>query len=129
MLNPTKKASGAIQTKILKLVDKHICKDLVNFINKCIGQKKFLNKLKIVDITPILKREDPFDKRNYRPIGILPTVAKIFERILFSQIQRFSNKLFCSQLCEFRKGYSTQYALTIPPQKWQKYLDASDGIV
>ena len=32
-------------------------------------------------------------------------------------------------LCGFRKGYSTQHALINLLQKWQKYLDASDGIL
>ena len=41
-------------------------------------QNKFPNELKIADITPILKKEDPLDKTNYRPISILLTVSKIF---------------------------------------------------
>ena len=32
-------------------------------------------------------------------------------------------------LCGFRKGYSTQHALINLLQKWQKYLDVSDGII
>ena len=34
-LDPTKKASGAIPTKTLKLANKQICKDLENCINEC----------------------------------------------------------------------------------------------
>ena len=70
----------------------------------------------------------PGDK-TLRPISILPTVSKIFERILFNQLQRFSNKILSPLLCGFRKGYSTQYAFINLLQKWRKCLDASDGIV
>ena len=65
----------------------------------------------MADITPIFEREDPLDKTNYRPISILPPVSKIFKRILFNQLQRFSNKFFLPLLCGFRKVYSTQCAL------------------
>ena len=110
-IDSTKKTSGANPDKIVKLTKKKICKDLANCINECIKQNKFPNELKIADITPICKKEDPLDKTNYRPISILPTVSKIFERILFNQLQRFPNKFLSPLLCGFRKGYSTQYAL------------------
>ena len=46
--------------------------------------KQISKRVKIVDITPIFKEEDPLDKINYRFISILPTVSKIFEMILFN---------------------------------------------
>ena len=92
-------------------------------------EKNVSNELKIADITPIFKKENPLDKTNYRPISILPTVSKIFERILFNQVQCFSNKFLSPLLYGFRKGYSTQYALINLLQKWQNSLDACDGIV
>ena len=70
-LDPTKKTSGAIPTKIVKLTNKQICKDLANCIHECIKQNKFPNKLKIEEI---FKKEDPLDKTNYGPVSILPAV-------------------------------------------------------
>ena len=128
-MDSAKKTSGAIPIKIVKLENKNICKDQANFINECIKQNKFPNELKIADITPIFKKEDPLDKTNYMPISMLPTVSKIFDRILFNQLQLFSNKFLSPLLCGFRKGYSTQYALINLLQRWQKCLDTSDGIV
>ena len=55
-----------------------------------------------------IKKEDPLDKTNYRPISILPIVSKIFERILSNQLQLFSNKFLSPRLCGFRKGYSSR---------------------
>ena len=74
-LDPTKKASVAIPSKIVKLANKKICNDLANCINECVKQNKFPNKLKIADIMPIFKKEDPLDKTNYRPISILPVIV------------------------------------------------------
>ena len=58
---PTKKTSGAIPTKKVKLANKQTCKDLANCINECIKQNKFPKELKIADTTHILKKDDPLD--------------------------------------------------------------------
>ena len=77
----------------------------------------------------MFKKEDPLDKTNHRSISILPTVSKIFQRLLFNQVQRFSNKFLSPLPCGYRKGYSTQYTLTNLLRKWERCLDASYGIV
>ena len=41
----------------------------------------FQLQLKYADITPCFKKDDPTNKENYRPISILPTLSKVFERI------------------------------------------------
>ena len=122
-LDSTKKTSGVIPTKIVKLANKEICKDLANCINESIKKNEFPNEPKAADITAIFKKDDPLNKENYRPVSVLPTISKIFERILFDQLTKFSNKFLSPLLCGFRKGYSTQYALVNLPQKWKKTLD------
>ena len=111
-MDSTKKTNGAIPIKIVKLENKKVRKDLANCIHECIKESKFPNKLKIADITPIFKKQDQLDKTSYRPIITVPTVSKDFERILFNELQRFSNKFLSPLLCGFRKGYSTQYAFS-----------------
>ena len=66
---------------------------------------------KIQNIAPIFKKEDQLDKTNYRLTRMLLTVSKIFERILFTQLQRFSNKYLSPLLCGFKREYSAQYTL------------------
>ena len=60
---------------------------------------------------------------------MLPTISKIFKRVLFDQLTKFSNKFLSPLLCSFRKGYSTQYALVNLLQNWKKSLDEPDRIV
>ena len=64
-----------------------------------------------------------FNKTNYRPISILPTISKIFEKILFDQINNFFQDKFSKFLCGFRKGFSTQITLLTLLKKWQNNLD------
>ena len=40
-------------------------------------------------MTPIHEKEDPFDKDNYWPIGILPSVSQEFEKIIYSQVYSY----------------------------------------
>ena len=50
-LGLTKKTNGIIPTEMVKLANKQACKDLAKYINECIKQNKFPNKLKMADIT------------------------------------------------------------------------------
>ena len=86
-----KKTSGVIPTKIVKLANKEICKDLANCINESVKKNEFPNELKAADITPIFRKEDPLNKENYRPVSMLPTISKVCERVLFDQLTKFSN--------------------------------------
>ena len=40
------------------------------------------NKLKLTDVSPLFKKENPLLAKNYRPVSVLPTVTKIFEKIM-----------------------------------------------
>ena len=44
--------------------------------------KNFLENLKLADVTAILKKKDKTFVDNYRPVSVLPTVSKIFIRII-----------------------------------------------
>ena len=122
-----KKTSGVIPTKIVELANKEICKDLANCINESIKKNEFPNELKSADITPIFKKEDPLNKENYRPVSVPPTISKTSEKVLFDQLTKFSNKFLSPLSCDFRKGYSAQYALVNLLQKWKKSVDGIVG--
>ena len=66
---------------------------VTNCINKCISIKSFPDELKVADAIPVFKKEDPNNKANYRLINLLPIISKIFERVLFEQIEKFSEKI------------------------------------
>ena len=50
---------------------------ITKFINKCILIKSFPDELKVVDVIPVFKKEDPNNKANYGPIILLPEISKI----------------------------------------------------
>ena len=57
--------------------------------NNCTKNKKFLDTLKYADITPVFKKGDTTDKSNYRPISFLSNVSKIFEKLIYSQVNSY----------------------------------------
>ena len=64
----------------------------------------------MADVIPIFKKDDPFEKENYRPISLLPSLSKVYEKLIYQQLNIFENKL-SPLLCGFRSSYSTQHAL------------------
>ena len=119
---------------IIKLAKKEILIPIANCINKCLSIKSFPDELKVANVIPVIKKEDSSNKANYRPINLLPIILKIFERVLFEQIERFAEKILSPKLCGFRKGHSTQHALLNILKNWQKnfrqvwcYRNSSDG--
>ena len=40
--------------------------------------------MKLADIIPVFKKKGPLKKENYRPVSILSTISKIFERLMSS---------------------------------------------
>ena len=92
-------------------------------INRCIDEGKFPSNLKNADVTPVYKKVDRLLKGNYRPISILPTLSKVYEKILYQQIYNYFNNIFSKFLCGYRKGYSTQHCLLYMLEKLKASLD------
>ena len=96
---------------------------ITTIYNNSITNPCYPSPLKWGDITPVHKKDDRSLKSNYRPISILPSVSKIFERIIHDHILIFVEQYLSPYLCGFRKGYSTQYCLIIVLERWKKALD------
>ena len=89
---------SGIPVKVLKENADFFAEYLYIFFNEAIESSKFPSSLKQANITPVFKKGSRNQKENYRPVIILPTISKIFGKILSKQ--KFQ--------CGFRKGFSTQ---------------------
>ena len=65
--------------------------------------KYFPINLKLADASPIFRNKDKTFVENYRPVSVLTTVSKIFERIMHKQISDYIGKLLSPFLCGYRK--------------------------
>ena len=96
---------------------------LTNGMRKCIENCIFPVNLKNADISPLFKKHDRLSKNNYRPVSILPTLSKLYEKILYIQIYNYFNNIFSKYICGFRKGHSTQHCLIFMLENLRKALD------
>ena len=96
---------------------------LAEIFNSCIQNGIFPSELKLADISPIFKAVDSTAKKNYRPVSILNSISKLFEKLIQKQLNPFFDKTLSEHLCGYRKGYTTQYALLKLIESWKKYRD------
>jgi hypothetical protein len=101
-----------LSNKLLKQIKFEISDILTVIINQSLTTGIFPEKLKLAKVIPLFKKGDNSLFSNYRPISILPSLSKVIERIMHSQIQQYFNKnklLFESQY-GFRPEHSTELA-------------------
>ena len=120
------KATGydGISSKILKTSISVLYIPLTNLFNKCIKTCIFPRQLKCANVTPIFKKENPLMKKNYRPVSILTSVSKIFEKIIALQLQNFQNTVYHPYISAFRKQHSCQSVLLRLTEDWRYALDS-----
>ena len=82
----------------------------------------------MAEVIPIFKKDEPFEKANYRPISLLSSLSKVYEKLIYQQLNTFFENKLSPLLCGFRSRYSTQHALLNLINKWHSCLDNS-GVV
>ena len=63
------------------------------------------------------------NNENYRPVSLSSRMSKVFERILYNEINDFMKDKLPNILTGFRKGHSAQHPLLIMIEKWKRALD------
>lgn len=66
-----------------------LCDKLTEFINTSIDTGIFPDCLKIAKVTPIYKSKNKLEMNNYRPISVLPSLSKIFEKAIQIQLEKY----------------------------------------
>jgi hypothetical protein len=78
-----KKATGVdqISFKLLRAGAPVLNKHTTTLVNNTIKTSVFPTRLKEAQVVPLHRKNDPFDKKNYRPVSILPTISKVYEMV------------------------------------------------
>ena len=86
---------------------------LLHMINTCLVLADFPDPWKHSIVHPIFKSGDTSDPSNFRPISIVPVLAKIVERVVQRQLYYYlsSNHLLSPTQHGFRPHHSTETAL------------------
>lgn len=96
------------------LIASHVLSfSLAELFNLSLTTGKTPSSWKCARVTPIHKGGDLTDINNYRPISIINTIAKIFEKLIFNQLSTYINdhNLLSPHQSGFRPNHSTTAAL------------------
>ena len=83
----------------------------------------FPDELKCAHVIFLPKNGPTNSRSNFRLISVLPTVSKLFERIIDKQIVAYITPFLSSLLFGFRKGHNVQHALVRLLEKLKISLD------
>ena len=123
-VNPRKSTGyDNFPSKLLKVVSRDIAPSMTSLINHSINTHIFPAGLKYAELSPVFKKDDPLNKKNYRPISILPCMSKIFEKVLNMQISSYFYESVAENLSAFRHKHNTQSLLIKAVEDWKYALD------
>ena len=74
------------------------------------------------------KKDDPLDKEKYPPISLLSHTSKIFEKMVFRQINEYIELYFSDLLTGFWRNHNSQHFLSKMLEKWKYLLDNGGNI-
>ena len=114
-----------IPPRLLKVAADIIAPSLTYIFNLSLTKGIFRQDLKVAKVTPLFKSGAKDQVENYRPISVLPIVAKIFEKEVHNQFYKYlmDNNLLHSSQHGFRKKRSTQTALIKVVDEWSSNIN------
>ena len=121
------KATGLdkISARLLRECADLVASSLCAIFNRSIVSGVFPTEWKSTKVIPLFKQGERSDLNNYRPISIIPVVAKVFERIVYNQFYEYltvNNLISCNQ-SGFRSLHSTATALLEATDNWAFNID------
>jgi hypothetical protein len=114
-----------ISNKLLKDSADIIAYSLTLIFNTSINTGIFPNDFKTAIISPIHKAGCKTECNNYRPISILSSVSKIFEKLITQQLETYleKNEILVQQQAGFRIKHCTQTSLLNITNQWFINMD------
>ena len=97
--------------KLLKKVACGIAPSLMTLYNSCIKLGKWPCAWKTGEWTPVFKKGDRQQAKNYRPITSLVTVNKTFEHMLSKQVTGHYDPTLYQRMTAYRRHHSCQTTL------------------
>ena len=114
-----------LSSKVLKDIAGIVSTPLSIIINQSLCSGIFPSKIKIAKVIPLFKKGDIQLFGNYRPIYLLSSVSKVFEKAAYGQLYEYfsSHALFYDSQYGFRKYHSTELAALELVDRIHKEID------
>ena len=117
-----------IPVNIMKQSIINIATPLSDIINLSMCTGIFPDSLKIAKVRPIFKGGDKDALCNYRPISVLPSFSKIFEKVIYKRLMEYisSKSILNNNQYGFRKNHSTYMAILDMHEKISAAIDNNE---
>ncbi|CAB4019481.1 Hypothetical predicted protein, partial [Paramuricea clavata] len=119
------KATGydLIPPRLVKDSAEVLCYPLSTLINYILGNGKIPQQWKSGEITPVYKKECELSQINYRFLTILPSLSKVFEKIVELRMSPHFEKIYHKYVFAYRKYHGCDTAILSLTEEWKKELD------
>lgn len=111
--NKTTPGIDGISSFLIKEISPKIAKVLTYIVNFSFESGKFPAKLKEAVVIPVFKSGSKLQSNNYRPISLLSSFSKVFEKLMKKRLLGFlqNTNFFGDKQFGFRTGLNTENAL------------------
>jgi hypothetical protein len=120
-----------IKPTILRDLLTHLAPKLTQLYNQAIDEHRYPDPLKVTKVIELFKAKDATSPANYRPISLLPIIAKVFDTLINNQIMKhlLEHDILSPTQYAFRPHSSTVMALQTIINKILKHKTAKAAIL
>ena len=117
-----------INSMSLKLCSQYVTQPLTHICNLSLTYGVFPDQMKIANVIPLYKSDDPMFFSHYRPVSLLSVLSKVFEKIMYERIVAFlnANNILYKFQFGFRPKHSPYLALITLIDKLTAALENGD---
>ena len=109
--------------KVLNIGSDVLASSVSFLVNACFSLGSFPNSLKFAEISPVHKKGSSLDLTNYRPVSVLPSMSKIFEREMVNQLSTYFESILSQFISGFRAKHSCETMLLYMMENIKNYID------
>ena len=73
-------------------------------------------------------KSEETDKADYRPVSLLTTLSKLFEKVMFDRMYKTFQCKLCHNLSGYLRGHSCCSALLKMTEDWRASLDRREAV-
>ena len=121
----TKKAVGIdnIPPKLIKMASNVLVPILTTAISSSIENTVFPENANVATVVSLDKgKPDKNDISNFRPVSLLNTFSKFYDRVIKDQLVLSMKNYFSHMVSAYRKNFNTRHVITRLVEEWREHL-------